>query len=719
MFVWNGTSWEVISGNGTVTSVQVAGGTTGLTYSGGPITGAGTITTAGTLAVANGGTALTALGTAGQVLAVNAGATALEYTSDSGGSVTSVAVSGGTTGLTTSGGPITGSGTITFAGTLAVANGGTGVTTSTGTGAVVLSTSPTLVTPALGTPASGVLTNTTGLPLTTGVTGTLPVANGGTGATSLTVNNVVLGNGTSAVQVVAPSTSGNILTSNGSTWQSTAPAGGGNSLDFVAADTLASGQAVALKADGNVTAVAETIISPDAPIGSPTLVDGNNTEYVSIAADPFNENRWVATYTDDIGNKNLYMKVFTRSGTTITQSSPITVIAGIVSDCSVVFDRGQENVVLLMYSKSSSGNVVVATISGSAGSESVSLGTALNFYSGSIYMANQLGCISLVCLDTSGNFMGIWVDANSSDGTVQARIFQVSGTGVTAGGSNTNLATDVSTYSDATRAIRRHYSDATKVYFAYKDTSATLAMKLLTVSGTTISIGTQYQTSSTLTAGGVSINPISATKIIVASRQNTGGYPFYVVVTDDGSGGLSYGTLTVVTSVNSSNAIALNNQESTGLVFPFYYSHNAGSGRKPFIKILTSNADASTITLSAENQIDTNTVAGSFVGVATQEDSSGHYLWLGEISSDLYYILGKAGGASTNFTDFVGITDAAISSGATGSVTVLGGISETLSSLSPNVNYYVQDDGTITTTVSTELAGLALSSTKILLKGTS
>lgn len=132
------------------------------------------------------------------------------------GSVTSVAVSGGTTGLTTSGGPVTTSGTITLAGTLAVANGGTG-------------------------------------------------------ATTLTANNVILGNGTSAPLLVAPSTSGNVLTSNGTTWQSTAPAAGG--ISFTAVKTA---NYTAANNDGvltNTTGGAFTVTLPTSPtVGNQIVV---------------------------------------------------------------------------------------------------------------------------------------------------------------------------------------------------------------------------------------------------------------------------------------------------------------------------------------------------------------------------------------------------------------------------------------------------------------
>lgn len=178
--------WQTITGTGTVTSVGLASSLTGITVTSSttnPITSSGTFTLSGTLAVVSGGTGQTSY-TNGQLLIGNTtgntldkatltagsgititngpGSITIDATGGGGsGTVTSVGLSGGTTGLTVTSSttnPITASGTFTLGGTLGIANGGTNSTATPTAGGVAYGTGTAIAVNTAG-PAGYVLTS--------------------------------------------------------------------------------------------------------------------------------------------------------------------------------------------------------------------------------------------------------------------------------------------------------------------------------------------------------------------------------------------------------------------------------------------------------------------------------------------------------------------------------------------------------------------------------
>jgi hypothetical protein len=115
-----------------------------------------------------------------------------------------------------------------------------------------------------------------------GLSSPLAVASGGTGATTLTANNVIIGNGTSAVQFVAPSTNGNVLTSNGTSWTSSAPP----STTPTTAQVLTALVGMTAGVVGSFTAAGATNASGTVNIGSTTA--GSNIRGTSSTGSSLN-----------------------------------------------------------------------------------------------------------------------------------------------------------------------------------------------------------------------------------------------------------------------------------------------------------------------------------------------------------------------------------------------------------------------------------------------
>jgi hypothetical protein len=375
-------------GSGTVTSVDVSGGTTGVTFTGGPITTSGTITMSGTLNVSNGGTGITTTPANGALLIGNgtgytsanltagsnititnaSGAITIAATGGGTGTVTSVAASGGTTGLTFSGSPITTSGTLTLAGTLAVANGGTGATTLTGyvkgSGTSALTASSTIP----NTDITGLGTMSTQSASSVAITGGTIDGTSVGATTASTVRGTTI---TATTQFSGPGT--------GLTGTASSLSIGGNAATATSATTATTATTATNLAGGAANRIAyQTGASATsfiaAPTTSATYLEWNGTSFA-----------WTTpSGAGTVTSVGLSMPTgFSVSGSPVTGSGTLavsTTLSGILKGTGSGFTTATSGT---DYAPATSGTSILYG-NGSGGFSNVTIGTGLSFSAGTL-----------------------------------------------------------------------------------------------------------------------------------------------------------------------------------------------------------------------------------------------------------------------------------------------------------------------------------------------
>jgi hypothetical protein len=470
------------------------------------------------------------------------------------------------------------------------------------------------------------------------------------------------------------------------------PTGGGqNAVDFVASGTLSSGQTVALNSDGTVSAVASDGIPQS--LGSTVTFENASTDYISATFDS-NSNKVVVSYQDTANSSYGTSVVGTVSGNSISFGTPVVFASYTISRTSSTFDSTANKVVIAFkYDLLSYGRALVGTVSGT----SISFGSiAANF------AFNMSQTPSVTFDSTNGKVVVAYSDAGNSDyGT--AKVGTVSGTSISFGGATVFNA-------GATYLLSATYdTNAQKVVIAYNDgdNNGYGTAVVGTVSGTSISFGSE-----TVFYSSGSINAVSATydstnsKVFIAFARIPSYYGTAVVGTVSGTS-ISFGTPTVFESKASYWSIGTTFDSNSNKVVIAYTEVTT---TPPPTYALPCTVSGTSISFGSKSAFSN---PSTFSDISPVFDSNSNKVVISYVGPNSNGVSNVFQNEASNVVDFIGITAEAISDTATGAVNVYGGINAVQTGLTIASDYYVQADGSLSTTVSTVKAGQAISATTI------
>lgn len=468
------------------------------------------------------------------------------------------------------------------------------------------------------------------------------------------------------------------------------PTGGGqNAVDFVASGTLSSGQTVVLNSDGTVEAVGATTVPSS--VGTATTFDTGYARFTSATYDSGN-NKVVVAYSDGGNSSYGTAVVGTVSGTSISFGTPVVFEAAVVSWVSIVYAETSGKVVISYVDggNSSYGTAIVGTVSGT----SISFGTAAVYHS--VTVGEQTSTYS-----SHADKVIVWYQNGSDSSKGYASSGVVSGTSITFA-SNTLIENAGSVDFLSVIAV----PNSNTVVFSYRYNVANNGYSWnWTISGTGFT-SNNYALFSGTPLYISTVWDSSANKMILAYRKGELSNYGVSYVADVTATDVTFGTEVVFNSGTTIYTSTVFDQNINKPIILYQDISNSGYGT---LRIGT--VSGTSISFGSEFVFNnSDTLYNSAVYSTTDEKIVIAY------ADDVLFAKGAVFTPSyvqSNSADFIGITAEAISNTATGAVNVYGGINEAQTGLTIGSDYYVQANGSLSTTASSVKVGQAISATTI------